>query len=76
MTLRAYLRAGGFAPGRVGEDVDLAARLGADPMTTVARTSRVRVLTSDRRSSRVRDGFADVLLALDRGEPPPVAVRA
>jgi glycosyltransferase involved in cell wall biosynthesis len=75
-SLRAYLRIGGFRPAEVGEDVDLVARLDADPHLRVVRSTRVRVRTSDRRSSRVRGGFADVLRALDAGEQPPQAVRA
>ncbi len=71
MSLEAYERVGGFAPAQVGEDQDLADRLDSDPAVVVVRSTAVRVATSERRTSRVRGGFADVLLALDTGRPVP-----
>lgn len=66
LTLPAYLAVGGFRPRQVGEDQDLADRLEAHGELQVVRSTAVRVLTSDRRVSRVRGGFADVLSELDR----------
>jgi glycosyltransferase involved in cell wall biosynthesis len=61
----AYLRAGGFLPLRVSEDVALVKALVASG-ATVAWSALPRVFTSARRSSRTRGGFADHLLGLER----------
>lgn len=66
LSLAAYEQVGGFRPRQVGEDQDLADRVEAHGGLTVVRSTAVRVLTSDRRVSRVRGGFADVLMAVDR----------
>lgn len=66
LSLAAYVQVGGFRPRQVGEDQDLADRVDAHGGLTIVRSTAVRVLTSDRRVSRVRGGFADVLVDLDR----------
>jgi len=60
-----YLAVGGFLPGSVGEDVDLARRVRASGSTWSA-TDRIRVATHGRRVSRVVGGFATYLDDLGR----------
>lgn len=76
LLLRAYDRVGGFRPLHVGEDQDLADRLDVAADLTVVRSTAVRVSTSNRRSSRVRGGFADLLADLDRAPGRGVTVGA
>jgi len=67
----AYLRAGGFAPLRAHEDVDLVSRLercGAH----IAWSARPRVSTSARLRGRAPDGFAHYLRTLATGLALPV----
>jgi len=61
----AYVQAGGFAPLRCHEDVRLVERLQAHGFA-VAWSAKPRVRTSARRISRVAEGFASHLLALER----------
>lgn len=58
----AYLRAGGFAPLPEHEDVDLVARLRADPAVTVRAADEVDVVTSGRTVGRTPGGYAGYLL--------------
>lgn len=60
-----YLRAGGFAPVSVDEDVRLANAVAADPAAMVVRSAAAPVTTSGRRVGRAPDGFAAYLGALD-----------
>ena len=60
-----YLRAGGFLPVSVDEDVLLAHAVAADPAAMVVRTAAAPVTTSGRRVGRAPDGFAAYLGALD-----------
>ncbi|MEO7746264.1 MAG: glycosyltransferase [Actinomycetota bacterium] len=54
----AYLRAGGFDPVAVHEDVRLVTAVGRDPGAVVLRTSAAPVATSGRLEARAPDGFA------------------
>jgi glycosyltransferase involved in cell wall biosynthesis len=70
----AYWRVGGFRPLRVGEDVDLVDRLvrAGIPLAWDADSA---VLTSDRRDSRARGGFADYVRSL-AGEHPEASAES
>lgn len=57
----AYLRAGGFAPLPEHEDVDLVARLRADPAVVVRASDEVDVVTSGRLVGRTPGGYAGYL---------------
>ncbi|WP_431835614.1 glycosyltransferase [Cellulomonas sp. Y8] len=57
----AYLRAGGFAPLVEHEDVDLVARLRADPEVVVRASDEVDVVTSGRTVGRTPGGYAGYL---------------
>jgi len=59
----AYRRAGGFAPLECAEDLALVCALLAC-RARVAWSARPRVVTSGRRTARVRGGFADTLARL------------
>ncbi len=59
-----YLAAGGFAPVQKDEDHALVAAVAALPGTRITRTTSVRVRTSARPVSRVRNGFAGHLRSL------------
>lgn len=61
----AYLRAGGFAPLRSSEDVELVRRLHGQG-ATIRWTNAVRVSTSARRIARAPDGFAAHLRHVER----------
>lgn len=61
----AYLRAGGFAPVPVDEDVQLARAVGADPRCVVVRSAAAPVGTSGRLAARAPAGFASYLRALE-----------
>ncbi|MEO8630862.1 MAG: glycosyltransferase family 2 protein, partial [Betaproteobacteria bacterium] len=67
----AYLRAGGFAPLSVSEDVSLVHAL-AGSGARIAWSAAPRVMTSARLESRARGGFADYLR--DLGEHHTVIV--
>lgn len=62
-----YLRAGGFAPLRVHEDVELLAAVTHDPSALVVRTGTAPVTTSGRLVARAPDGFAAHLRGLQAG---------
>ncbi len=62
-SLAAYEAVGGFARLRIGEDVDLVARMRAAEVPWVA-TDRTQVMTSGRRLSRAPGGFAGYLRAI------------
>lgn len=57
----AYLRAGGFAPLVEHEDVDLVARLRADPTVVVRASDAADVVTSGRTVGRTPGGYAGYL---------------
>lgn len=57
----AYRRAGGFAPLAEHEDVDLVARLRADPGVAVRASEEVDVVTSGRTAGRTPGGYAGYL---------------
>jgi hypothetical protein len=57
----SYLAAGGFQPLREHEDVDLRARLVAQPGTVVVASDAVEVLTSGRLDGRTSGGYAGYL---------------
>jgi hypothetical protein len=59
----AYLRAGGFATLPEHEDVDLVARLRADPRVDVRPSDAADVLTSGRTTGRTPGGYAGYLRA-------------
>ena len=59
----AYVRAGGFSPWPEHEDVDLVARIAADPAASVVACDRGDVLTSGRRVGRTPGGYAGYLRA-------------
>lgn len=59
-----YLRAGGFDPVPVHEDVRLAASIGTDLTAVVVRTASTPVATSGRLVARAPDGFAGHLRGL------------
>ena len=59
----AYLRAGGFAAVPEHEDVDLVARLRADPRVDVRASEDTDVVTSGRTTGRTPGGYAGYLLA-------------
>ena len=59
----AYLSVGGWAPTSVHEDVELVDALVSGGFR-VARSSRMRVVTSARRDARARGGFGDHLESL------------
>ncbi len=61
----AYLRAGGFAPLRCSEDVELVRRLHGQG-ATIRWTNAVRVNTSARRVARAPAGFAAHLRLVER----------
>lgn len=60
-----YVRAGGFDPVPVDEDVRLVDAVLADPAAHVVRTNRMPVVTSGRLVARAPDGFAGYLRQLD-----------
>ncbi|ROS30790.1 glycosyltransferase family 2 protein [Cellulomonas sp. PhB150] len=57
----AYARAGGFAPLAEHEDVDLVARLRADPLVVLEASDEADVLTSGRTTGRTPGGYASYL---------------
>jgi glycosyltransferase involved in cell wall biosynthesis len=61
---QAYLRAGGFAPLAVSEDISLVQAL-IDSGARIAWSAAPRVTTSSRLRGRLRGGFADYLRKLD-----------
>ncbi len=61
----AYLRAGGFLPGKAHEDVSLIRRCEQAGLR-IARRIDPCVVTSARRDPRAREGFGDFLLNLER----------
>lgn len=63
-SLAAYQQVGGFTHQECGEDVDLVSRLRRAGLVVLA-TADDPVVTSGRRTSRVRGGFADYLRDLD-----------
>lgn len=63
-SLAAYQQVGGFTHQECGEDVDLVSRLRCAGLVVLA-TADDPVVTSGRRTSRVRGGFADYLSDLD-----------
>lgn len=69
-TLAAYDAVGGFAPLATGEDVELAAALGASGRTGVA-TADCPVLTSGRTAGRAPLGFASYLQDLESSDEAP-----
>ncbi|MET1115692.1 MAG: glycosyltransferase family 2 protein [Comamonas sp.] len=61
----AYLRVGGFLPGKAHEDVSLVRRCERAGLQ-IARRIEPSVVTSARRDARAREGFGDFLLKLER----------
>ena len=59
----AYTAAGGFAPGAVHEDVQLAERIKATGLPWIA-TDWIRAVTSGRRDGRAPEGFSSFLRQL------------
>lgn len=68
---RAYVRAGGFQPLPVDEDVELVARF-QHSGATIAWTASPKVTTSARLDVRVSGGFADYLRALTAVQQAPI----